>query len=154
MNDAGQFTIEPCTSAAQPGWLELRCALWPDSDRDELAAEMATFVAQPDRYAQFVAYAPGRRAIGFAEASVRTDWVNGTTTSPVAFLEGLYVEPDSRRRGVARALVAAVLGWARARGLREIASDAAIDNARSHALHRALGFDETERVVYFRRSID
>jgi aminoglycoside 6'-N-acetyltransferase I len=33
----------------------------------------------------------------------------------------------------------------------ELASDADIANAVSHATHRALGFQETERVVYFRK---
>ncbi|MGE5526942.1 MAG: aminoglycoside 6'-N-acetyltransferase [Rhodospirillaceae bacterium] len=143
--------IEACVSVAQPGWLALREALWPHCSQAEHVAEMAQFLAAPDRYAQFVAYADSREAIGFAEASVRTDYVNGTESSPVAFLEGLYVAPTHRRRGVARSLVAAVAAWARSRGCREFASDAALENELSHTVHRRLGFAETERVVYFRK---
>jgi aminoglycoside 6'-N-acetyltransferase I len=88
-------------------------------------------------------------AVGLAEASARIDYVNGTSTSPVVFLEGLYVLPAYRRRGVARALVGDVHRWARSRGLTELASDSPLDNTVAHAVHRALGFAETERVVYF-----
>jgi len=90
---------------------------------------------------------------GFVEASKRVDYVNGTSSSPVAFLEGLYVDPISRRKGVARALVAEVDRWACAEGCSELASDSLVENLVAHAAHRALGFEETERVVYFRRDI-
>ncbi len=91
--------------------------------------------------------------IGFAEAAIRQDYVNGCDSSPVLFLEGLFVDPGHRRRGVAGALVAAVADWGRAQGCSEFASDAEIDNLDSHAMHLALGFAETERVVYFRREL-
>lgn len=146
------MTIEPCASVEQPGWLELRQALWPGSSVEDHLAEMASFLAAPDRFVQFVAYQRGA-AVGFVEASLRTDYVNGTTTSPVAFLEGIYVEPAARRQGAATQLIGTVQAWAREQGCRELASDALLDNETSHALHRALGFAETERVVYFRKAI-
>jgi aminoglycoside 6'-N-acetyltransferase I len=59
----------------------------------------------------------------------------------------------ARRRGVARALVDSVVAWALGEGLSELASDSLIDNIPAHAAHRALGFGETERVVYFRRPL-
>jgi aminoglycoside 6'-N-acetyltransferase I len=88
-------------------------------------------------------------AIGFIEGSIRKDYVNGTFSSPVAFVEGLYVDPAYRRRGVARALVADIAAWGTAMGCVELASDSAIANSDAHAVHRALGFIETERVVCF-----
>ena len=50
---------------------------------------------------------------------------------------------------MARQLFAAIGDWARARGCHELASDALIDNETSQRAHAALGFRETERVVYF-----
>ena len=94
-----------------------------------------------------------RAAIGFVEASKRIDYVNGTSSSPVVFLESLYVEPASRRKGVARALVADVERWALAERCSELASDSLLENLAAHAAHRALGFEEMERVVYFRRAV-
>jgi aminoglycoside 6'-N-acetyltransferase I len=77
--------------------------------------------------------------------------VNGAETSPVAFLEGIYVAPHARRSGVARKLIAHAEQWALDAGCSEFASDAAIDNTSSHAMHAALGFVETERVVFFKK---
>jgi aminoglycoside 6'-N-acetyltransferase I len=84
---------------------------------------------------------------------VRADYVNGTNSSPVAFLEGLYVVPEARRKGIAASLVSAVSQWAHSVGCRELASDALLENETSHAVHRALGFQETERVIFFRRTL-
>jgi aminoglycoside 6'-N-acetyltransferase I len=131
-------------------WLALRRRLWPGSEAEHLRY-MADAVAR----GQFVrlAIAADGSAIAFVEASKRVDYVNGTNSSPVAFLEGLYVQPASRRNGVARALVEAVEAWAKAQGCAELASDSPLDNATAHAVHRALGFVETERVVYFCRGL-
>jgi len=71
----------------------------------------------------------------------------------VACLEGIYVKPAYRRRGIARALCERVAAWARKLGASELASDALLDNTDSHAMHRALGFTETQRVVFFRRTL-
>lgn len=80
--------------------------------------------------------------------------MNGTSSSPVAFLEGIFVKPHCRRRGIARALVDAVAQWARAQGITELASDTPLDNAVSRAVHGRLGFNETERVIFFRRVLE
>jgi aminoglycoside 6'-N-acetyltransferase I len=143
--------IKSCASIEQPGWLPLRKALWPQGSDAEHLNEMAEFLAHPERFVQFVAYAEQGQPIGFVEAALRHDYVNGTESSPVAFLEGLYVDPAHRRRGVARSLVAAVTEWAIKHGCKEFASDAALDNELSHRMHKSLGFMETERVVYFRK---
>jgi aminoglycoside 6'-N-acetyltransferase I len=144
--------IERCLAAEQPGWFELRDALWPQP-RDVQLAEMAAIAAEPRRYAAFVTYGDARAPLGFAEAALRTDYVNGAQSSPVAFLEGLYVAPRARRRGIARALVAEVCRWGREVGCGEVASDALLANEASHAVHRALGFAETERVVFYRKPL-
>jgi len=115
---------------------------------------MSSLIANPQRYGQFVAYSASREAVGLVEASVRHDHVNGTESSPVAFLEGLYVVPQARRKGIAAALVAAVCDWAQRAGCRELASDAVLENAISHVVHRALGFEETQRVVFFRKKLE
>lgn len=114
---------------------------------------MSSFLASPERFAQFVEYESSGAAIGFVEASLRHDYVNGTDSSPVAFLEGIYVIPRARRQGVAKALVAEVERWAAAAGCSEFASDAPLENAESHAMHAALGFTESERVVYFKKAL-
>ena len=143
--------IQAC-AADDPGWLQLRQALWP-RDEGEHLREMRAFCDQPRRYGNFIARGADGEPQGFVEVALRSDYVNGTETSPVAFLEGLYVPPSHRRRGIARALVARAEQWARDQGVSEFASDTLLENTASHAMHGALGFAETERVVYFRKRL-
>jgi aminoglycoside 6'-N-acetyltransferase I len=145
--------LERCASLDQPGWLDMRVALWSDATADEHRAYMAISLAQPERFLQLVMYDENRQPIGFIEGSIRGDYVNGTETSPVGFVEGVYVVPAQRRRGIARQLFAAIGDWAKARGCRELASDALLENESSQRAHRAMGFRETERVVYFTKKL-
>ena len=145
--------VQPCADAHDIGWLALRLLLWPASRAEEHQDEMAELCASPDRFAQFIARDCNGIAVGFVEVALRSDYVSGTETSPVGFLEGILVRPEFRRRGVARTLVATAEQWASSVGCSEFASDAAIENAASHSLHAALGFVETERVVFFRKSL-
>lgn len=130
----------------------MRLALWPD-ERDVVGhAAMQAWLDDAGKATLLALDAEGR-AIGFSELCLRHDYVNGTETSPVGFLEGWYVAPQWRARGVGRALVAAGEDWARRQGCREFASDALLANDGSHAAHLACGFEETERVVYFRKRL-
>jgi aminoglycoside 6'-N-acetyltransferase I len=140
-----------CRDINQPGWLALREQLWPHSGREEHLAEMSAFLADPSRFAQFVEYDADGKPVGLVEVSVRRDYVNGTDTTPVAFLEGIFVVPEVRRTGVARALLKEAERWASSMGCSELASDASLENTTSHAMHAALGFVETERVVFFKK---
>src|SRR5207302_8500580 len=106
---------------------------------------MELMATNPQRFAAFVAYAGTNEPLGLAEAAIRTDYVNGALSSPVGFLEGLYVVPHARRRGVARALGAGVGRWTRAGGYNELASDTALAWAAMRAVHRELGIGETGR---------
>lgn len=141
--------IEPLVCLPDPEWLRMRRSLWPHTVEGEHLAEMRTSLAEPHRFAQFRAVSDAGLTLGFAEASLRTDHVNGTDSSPVGYLEGLFVEPGSRRQGVARALVGAVAHWARSRGCSELASDTPLANLTSQAAHLGLGFAETQRIVFY-----
>lgn len=147
-------TVSVAASTDMAEWAAMRNALWPGSGgrEDEHAADVKRLLADPGGTINVIARVEGDAA-GFAEAALRHDYVNGCRTSPVAFLEGIYVKPEFRGRGVVRELVEAVEAWALDHGCTEFASDAAIDNTTSHAMHKALGFDETQRVVYFRKVI-
>jgi aminoglycoside 6'-N-acetyltransferase I len=148
-----KISIHQCSSNDQPGWLALRMALWPHSAREEHQAEMAEMLRQPIRFIQFLAHAEGSEAVGLLEMSVRSDYVNGAESSPVVFLEGLFVVPEKRGRGIARQLVRIAEAWAVSHGYSELAADALLENETAQAVHLALGFEETERVVYFRKPL-
>lgn len=145
--------IMPGSLAGLSDWLRLRQQLWPESATDDHQNEMQQILAEPRRYGCWLAQAADGAVIGLAEASLRHDYVNGTESSPVVFLEGIYVAPEYRRRGVARQLIEHVAQWGKKIDCVELASDTRLDNLVSQALHHALGFEETERVVYFRKRL-
>ena len=145
--------IRAATAADVDAWLALRTKLWPATPADEHRSELAQKLASPERFAALLAFDEAGSAVGFAEAALRTDPVNGCASSPVAFLEGIYVEEAARRRGTARALCAAVERWAVAHGCTELASDAVVENRASHDLHRSIGFTPTERVIFYRKEL-
>ena len=138
----------------------MRVALWPDGAEATHRAEAARFLDNPARSvgsmpeAVLVAGAPDdeSRLVGFVELSRRLH-AEGCTTSPVGFLEGWYVAPEYRRRGIGAALVAASEAWARELGCTEFASDALADNVVSQTAHKALGFEEVEVIRCFRKAL-
>jgi aminoglycoside 6'-N-acetyltransferase I len=134
-------------------WLNMREALWPHADREAHLDEMSTSMMHPATRATFLAHTEKGLVVGFAEVSIRSEQVNGARTSPVGFLEGLYVHPDYRRHGAAGKLVGKVEQWVLEQGCHELASDTDAGNTVSQAVHTALGFEETERVVYFRKEL-
>ncbi|WP_367272912.1 aminoglycoside 6'-N-acetyltransferase [Devosia sp.] len=143
--------VASATTADAADWLAMRTALWPGGRDEEHAADIAELLDDAGETINLIARGADGTALGFAEAALRRDYVNGCKTSPVAFLEGIFVTPEARGQGVARALVVAVEAWAREQGCSEFASDAALENFASLDMHRALGFVETQRVVFFRK---
>jgi aminoglycoside 6'-N-acetyltransferase I len=145
--------VRPLTPSDRDVWLALRLALWP-GDASEHVPTVDSFLAgdRTNPAEVLLAVDADGAPIGFAELSLRS-WAEGCRTTPVCYLEGWYVDPAHRRRGVGGSLVRAAEAWGHARGAREMASDADLDNATSHAAHRALGFDEVGRAVLYRRSL-
>jgi aminoglycoside 6'-N-acetyltransferase I len=134
--------VRPAVAADIPAWAAMRSRLWPDEDPAELERELPGSAGTLG----LVAEEEGR-LIGFAEAAIR-NYAEGAS-GPAAYLEGIWVEPERRRRGVARALLAAVEDWGRAQGIDHLGSDALLDNEVSHRWHAAAGFGEVERLVIF-----
>lgn len=146
--------VRPATEADKGPWAAMRAELWPDAGPAYHAEDLAGvyLAGDPDTVA-FVAEDAEGRLSGFVEAGLRHDYVEGCETSPVVFVEGLFVAAAARGTGAGRALVEAVAAWGRAKKCAELASNALLENAASHAFHEALGFAETERVVFFRRML-
>ncbi|MBV9583036.1 MAG: GNAT family N-acetyltransferase [Chloroflexi bacterium] len=128
----------------------MRVALWPDADPEDLANDVAELLDDADQVVFVAERDDGGGLCGMVEAGIRP-FANPVDEQPCAFVEGWWVDADVRRTGVGRALVAAVEDWARARGFHELGSDALLDNTTSHAAHLALGFEERERTIAYRK---
>ncbi|WP_153102394.1 GNAT family N-acetyltransferase [Paraburkholderia hayleyella] len=159
-----------CAGPEVEDWLALRQALWPHASAQQHRQDIEKLLQRRARSVAFMARVPdaafpgsgsavpsvagSAACIAFAEAVLRDDYVNGCQSSPVLFLEGLYVAPAFRRQGVARRLCTALEQWGLQQGCTEFASDTALSNFAAQEMHRALGFAPTERVVFFRKPLN
>ena len=130
----------------------LAIQLWPGHDPAELAEEYRALTQDADA-ACFLKYIGGR-PVGFAQCQLRHDYVEGTDSSPVGYLEGVFVAEGYRRQGIAAALLAECEKWAKAKGCTEFASDCELDNAESLRFHLAMGFAEANRIICFRKDLN
>ena len=129
----------------------LALALWPDHQPEELRQELAQLM--DDKEAAFFLLEEKNHPVGFAQCQLRHDYVEGTSTSPVGYLEGIYVSPGLRGRGCARALLEACERWAAKLGCTEFASDCELSNSASLAFHLNVGFEEAGRIICFAKKL-
>ncbi len=145
-------TIRYVQPGEEEAWLTLRSALWPHCSLQQHRQEMAEIQETPAQNIVLVAVNLHHDYLGFAEVSIRTQ-AEGCSTSPVGYLEGWFVAETHRRQHIGAALLHAAQQWAAARGCTEMASDTEIENLPSQKVHKALGFEEVERVVLFRKDL-
>jgi len=148
------LAIRPARPNDAEVWSRLRHDLWPEGSLDEHAQEIEDFLAgqASEPLAVLMAEGPQHEIVGFAELSIRP-CAEGCTTNRIGYLEGWYVLPEARGRGVGRALVEAALDWAREQGCSEFASDTEAGNEISTAAHRAVGFEEVGMIRCFRKAL-
>jgi aminoglycoside 6'-N-acetyltransferase I len=90
----------------------------------------------------------GGKAVGFIYTSLRQDYVEGTTTSPVGYIEGIYVQAPYRQMGFASQLLQRAEQWTLENGGEEMGADTEIHNEGSHTFHVKSGFIEKNRIIY------
>lgn len=129
----------------------LLCALWPEHTERELTELVLDYI-QSERSAVFAEKINGA-FIGIALCSIRTDYVEGCDTSPVGYLEGVYVSEGFRHLGLAKHLVSECEEWARGKGCTEFASDCELANTASQRFHISIGFQEENRIVCFKKKL-
>lgn len=153
--------IRPLERSDREAWVQLRSCLWPRHPLANLAREAERYLTgeglwrfgiESIPFQVLVAEHLEQGVICFVEASLRP-WADKRRTAPVGYLEGWYVAPRHRRQGIGGALVQTAEAWARGGGCREVASDAHVGNLTSRRAHTALGYEEVERLVHFRRPL-
>ena len=149
----GGMRVRRAASGDRAAWLRMREALWPHA-ADEHAAAIDDFLAGRSEFIgeALICEQDDGCIIGFVELRVR-NYAEGIDSPAVPFLEGWYVDPAHRNRGAGALLVSHAAQWARSLGHSELGSDAELDNTASIAAHRALGFEETDRIVCFLKKL-
>ena len=129
----------------------LAVQLWNDHDENELRDEFAEYIKSGTAQL-FIACEDGIAA-GFAQCQLRRDYVEGTSSSPVGYLEGIFVSEEYRGREIARELLGECEKWAKENGCSEFASDCELTNSTSLAFHLAVGFEEANRIICFTKKL-
>ena len=140
-------TVEPISKVNVNDVVLLAEMLWPDTEISGLEAHYSELLGSAQG-ACFV-LREGESHIAFIEVSLRSDFVEGSSGSPVPFIEGIFVSPAYRRNGLGRLLMQKAEEWALAKGFKEICSDTELGNQSSVRFHLAAGFSETSRNIYF-----
>ncbi|MBM0046033.1 GNAT family N-acetyltransferase [Anaerococcus sp. mt242] len=125
--------------------------IWDNNSADDLVREFCEMTDDPNSIC-FIKYSDNL-PVAFANASLRYDYVEGTESTPVGYLEGIFVEKGYRKQNIARELVKTCESWAKDMGCKEFASDCELTNLDSLAFHLAIGFSEANRIICFKKNI-
>lgn len=125
--------------------------LWPENTVASLEAEMRESLKNSDT--AFFLYYSDNQAVAFAHVQLRHDYVEGTDSSPVGYLEGIYVREAFRKQGIAGQLLTACQTWAKQQGCTEFASDCELTNDESLRFHLSHGFIEANRIICFTKKL-
>ena len=125
----------------------LAVLMWTENTVQDLIDEFSDLISKED--AQFFLKYIQDIPVGFAQCQLRYDYVEGTGTSPVGYLEGIYIKEEYRHKGYAKELLSECEKWAKGKGCKEFASDCEIDNDSSFGFHMALDFKEANRIICF-----
>ncbi len=146
------MAIEPLSEESLAAFTRLTLELWPECRYEEEYLNAEKLLRSPQD-AVFLGKAPEGEYAAFIQLSLRHDPVEGTQSSPVGYIEGIYVRPAWRKSGLARQLVETGEAWCREQGCTEMASDAELGNTESHAFHQRMGYEEVNRVVCYRKGL-
>jgi aminoglycoside 6'-N-acetyltransferase I len=144
-------TIRKVRSSDRESWKLMRKALWPECPENRHDLEIDQILSSNGIV--LIAELSSSDLVGFAEISIRSDHVEGTTITPIPYLEGWYVDPTFRKRGIGKAIISAVEYFALQAGFTELASDAEFNNNTGIEMHIRLGFREVGRTVHFLKSL-
>ena len=132
-------------------WVEMGIMLWPDDTPEEMQ-EIFDNILHAEKETAFL-YRVGQEYVGFINLSIRVDYVEGSDSSPVGYVEGIYVKASHRKQGVAKRLLERGQKWALSKGCSQMGSDIELYNTASYDFHRNVGFQEANRIICFIKDI-
>ena len=130
---------------------QMAIKLWESHSFEELEKDIIETI-KDNKTVFFIKYI-NDIPIGFAQCSLRYDYVEGTESSPVGYLEGVFVLEQYRKNGYAKELLLSCEIWAKDNGCTEFASDCELVNNESLLFHMSMGFIEANRIICFKKKI-
>jgi aminoglycoside 6'-N-acetyltransferase I len=131
--------------------VDLALLLWPDNTVNDLEEEIKQFIMS--NLGVIFIYFNDMIPVGFVQCNLRNDYVEGTNSCPVGYLEGIYVKEEYRKSGIGKKLLIKCEDWAKSKGCSEFASDCELYNSESLKFHLQIGFEEANRVICFKKKI-
>ncbi len=132
---------------------EMAIMMWDCHSVEELAEEFVAILDNEECAIYLIFDNIDNMPIGFAQCGLRHDYVEGTESSPVGYLEGIFIRKGYRKKGYAKDLLAECENWAKEKGCSEFASDCELTNSVSLAFHINMGFTEANRIICFAKRI-
>jgi aminoglycoside 6'-N-acetyltransferase I len=129
-------------------WVALALTLWPyETEQDMRGLFLKRIPSKKDK--TILCRDENGEAVAFIDLSIHKEYVEGSWSSPVGYVEGIYVKPEFRKQGIARELLRLGEEWSRAHGCMEYGSDTELENVESQAFHLRVGFEEAHKIVHF-----
>ncbi|KAB3532455.1 aminoglycoside 6'-N-acetyltransferase [Alkaliphilus serpentinus] len=144
--------IEEVSKEGFEEWVAMGLELWPDNTAEGLAVEFKNLLESAKEKAYL--YKVNNKYVGFINISLRNDYVEGSVSSPVGYVEGIYIKEDYRKMGIAKLLVEKGEKWAKGKGCSQMASDIEAHNTICYDFHLNIGFKEANRLICFIKDID
>ena len=130
---------------------DLAILMWTNDTLEDLKAKFNNVIKKDDTV--FFLFYKSEQPIGFSQCQLRYDYVEGTESSPVGYLEGIFVIKEFRNNGYARSLLRECEKWAKSKGCKEFASDCELINETSLSFHINMGFAEVNRIICFTKKL-
>lgn len=150
-SEMGDVMIRSATELDLTDLIDLVMLMWADHSPESLKEEFSMLIKNEHAKVFLLVYE--NQACGFAQCQLRFDYVEGTESSPVGYLEGIFVKEEYRNRGYATALLRECEAWALSMGCQEFASDCTLDNDNSLQFHLRTGFAEVNRIICFKKTL-
>lgn len=146
-----KITIRKATVMDAQRVAGLAIQMWKSHTIEELTEEFCDYISKECSIVYLAM--SDECVVGFAQCGLRYDYVEGTDSSPVGYLEGIFVVDEYRKKGLARDMLQACEEWAKEQGCKEFASDCELDNDDSMRFHLQMGFEEANRIICFKKKI-
>ena len=130
-----------------PVWREMRECVYESLSNDFHDKEMSQIINREDWFCLFIKDNENK-ILGFVELSSR-NVVDGCLSSPVAYIEGLFIKREFRGKGLGTKSIEVIKLWCKEHGFTELGADTELVNERAQNFFKSVGFHETFRIVEF-----
>jgi aminoglycoside 6'-N-acetyltransferase I len=152
MKNDNHFEIEIISEDNLAPLAELMTILWSDCTLEEALKDCVKILHSEEDTCFLVK--DRENYIAFIHLALRHDYVEGSESSPTAYIEGMYIKSKYRNLGIGQNLITLAEDWSKQKACKELASDTELSNIDSIKFHKKSGFVEVNRIVCFIKNLN